>query len=556
MQERDGKWVTGLPELIRMNQLVRGRIDLDGFDRWYDTLLTDQRVALGDALFALAYQARPTDPEYDEALATAGVPTDHPVVRRVWEARRDRSFPDTFAADRFLASLNENDLRAAFRLFAALFGVAQWREYRTLMARGYSRYWWHRDVLDQRVVDDLLSDPSFSRTTPRDDERIKSHPPAPRTDECPQGARHPDVVPDHVVLTALEPAEPGAEPPGAHAQLPNTPAGGSDGEAANEPCASDPKPLIHLVGLDDEFRGREWVFHDCFHVGRVAMEPPRGLTLDAPSANSVSRLHATVAHDEVGWWVTDRQSTNGTYLNGAQLGVEPAGPLRAGDVVRFAHVALRVERASGSTEQRRGAFDSTLQAGSVIERALTNAIDLVLREAVLTRCGCARRFAHLFRPEHLATVERAERTADGVESAPSPRPVGSDPLTALVNALTEEGHDLGQWLALVEGGLDAQVAERTAQQAIHRECSKARGNRTGSTPRGGQRTWSGWRDACTSPATFPPCRSLLTPSRTPGVTPPRFWSTAGLTRPTFAVAGSWTRCCSTGRIRPASGSSA
>jgi hypothetical protein len=34
-------------------------------------------------------------------------------------------------------------------------------------------HWWHRDLLDERVVRDLLSDPHFYLTAMKDDDRIK-----------------------------------------------------------------------------------------------------------------------------------------------------------------------------------------------------------------------------------------------------------------------------------------------------------------------------------------------------------------------------------------------
>ena len=56
--------------------------------------------------------------------------------------------------------------------------------------------------------------------------------------------------------------------------------------------------------------------------------------------------HLEMFHDAAGWWVADRGSTNGTWLNGARLDGQPAGPLRAGDILDFATVAFSVESAT------------------------------------------------------------------------------------------------------------------------------------------------------------------------------------------------------------------
>lgn len=172
MIERDGGWLVELTDLIRANQLVRGRIDLGGFEEWYDAMLYAQRVVLGDVLFAFAHQAGVLDADDEQALAVAGVPADHPVARRLNEARQERHFPFMVAA-RLLPTLDDGDMRVAFRLFAALFGVAEGRVYR-LETPGCCNHWWHRDLLDERVVQDLLADPNYFRTSMRDDQRVKN----------------------------------------------------------------------------------------------------------------------------------------------------------------------------------------------------------------------------------------------------------------------------------------------------------------------------------------------------------------------------------------------
>ncbi|MDY3556166.1 DUF5958 family protein [Gemmata sp. JC717] len=174
MIERDGRWMVELPDLIRANQLVRGRIDLDGFGEWHDALLPAQRVVLGDVLFTFAHQAGVLDADYGQALAVAGVPADHRVVRRFNDARQERHFPFMVAA-RLLPTLDDGDMRVAFRLFAALFGIAEGRVYKR-EAPECCNHWWHRDLLDERAVQDLLADPNYFRTSMWDDQRVKNPP--------------------------------------------------------------------------------------------------------------------------------------------------------------------------------------------------------------------------------------------------------------------------------------------------------------------------------------------------------------------------------------------
>lgn len=96
---------------------------------------------------------------------------------------------------------------------------------------------------------------------------------------------------------------------------------------------------IRLTGVNNEFEGREWTFDAQFEVGRTR----GGLVLDTPTGHSVSRRHAVVFRTNIGWWVADRGSTNGTWLNGIRVGEQSVGPLRPGDILQFAQVAFRVD---------------------------------------------------------------------------------------------------------------------------------------------------------------------------------------------------------------------
>ncbi len=216
---------------------------------------------------------------------------------------------------------------------------------------------------------------------------------------------------------------------------------------------TDPLPHLCLLGLNDEFAGREWSFNTAFEVGRL---PDAGLRLDVATPNGVSRRHAVVFPDEGRWWVGDRGSTNGTCLNGTPVGAESAGPLRAGDVLQFARFALRVDLAA-----------------IPLAEALVAAPRFSDRERLLARCGCARRFAHLFRAEHVALVGHAERVADGDVPPRPPKPVEPDPLTELVNALASDDTGNGDYyfrlLALVGDRHAARAAEVAAQEAIVRD---------------------------------------------------------------------------------------
>ena len=56
----------------------------------------------------------------------------------------------------------------------------------------------------------------------------------------------------------------------------------------------------------------------------------------------ISRIHARITKEEGLYYLTDLNSTNGTFLNGGRLGVNERARIRPGDCVGFADVEYRV----------------------------------------------------------------------------------------------------------------------------------------------------------------------------------------------------------------------
>lgn len=158
-----------LADLIRVNQLVRQRIDFEGFRAWYDALPA-QRRALTCLVGEFAHQAGVSDATWEEALAASGLSVDEPVVRQVWSVRRGEH--PLFRLYEFVAAVPDDLLPTVFRLFVYLFGTAEGRVYRGESAE-HCNHWWHRDLLDERVVRDLLNDPRYYSTARKDDRRVK-----------------------------------------------------------------------------------------------------------------------------------------------------------------------------------------------------------------------------------------------------------------------------------------------------------------------------------------------------------------------------------------------
>src|SRR5579872_7368847 len=161
-----------LDDLIRMNRLVRGRVDFPGFLTWYKSLRVNEQTALLCQLHMCAQQAGYDEQTYQEALQAARLSDSDLLVRQTL------SFLGGYSSDlgdeqEWLAERKADERQLILRLLVYLFGLAEEKVY-ARETKVTCNHWWHRDLQDERVVSDLLSNPDYFRTARKDDDRVKA----------------------------------------------------------------------------------------------------------------------------------------------------------------------------------------------------------------------------------------------------------------------------------------------------------------------------------------------------------------------------------------------
>ena len=161
----------GLPDLIRLNRLVRGGVDIDGFLAWHSSLPRGGQAGLLNTLCEFAHQAGVDDGVRERARRAAGLPAGDPAVERVAGLAGGSGLAQIAFID-WLVALPPAGRLDALRFLAHLFGDAEGRAYAACRRSPACNHWWHRDLQDERVVRALLADPEYWRTGPLDDESL------------------------------------------------------------------------------------------------------------------------------------------------------------------------------------------------------------------------------------------------------------------------------------------------------------------------------------------------------------------------------------------------
>jgi len=149
-------------DLVRVNQLVRSATDTEGLGRWYRSLSAPEQTALTVTLIELAKQAGSEEGDWRQAIGAAGLVGNRELVERLRAYVEGTYFPgDNSIHYRWLHGASDADRVAAFWLAAHLFGIAGRRELDSCGCGG-RHHWWHRDLMDDRVVQEILANPKIT----------------------------------------------------------------------------------------------------------------------------------------------------------------------------------------------------------------------------------------------------------------------------------------------------------------------------------------------------------------------------------------------------------
>jgi len=158
-------------DIIRMNQLILRQTNYRDFLAWYESLDADAQATLIGGLCQYAYQAGVNETVYQVASQDAALDRDERFLSMMKKVRGDSGL-NIGGLIEWLRSVNTHDRARAFKLFVYLFGEAE-RRVRQTEDRKTCNHWWHRNLEDPRIVECILSDPEYYKTTPNDDEPKK-----------------------------------------------------------------------------------------------------------------------------------------------------------------------------------------------------------------------------------------------------------------------------------------------------------------------------------------------------------------------------------------------
>lgn len=143
-------------------------------------------------------------------------------------------------------------------------------------------------------------------------------------------------------------------------------------EILTDPLPSDGKDTTQsgwmLISRNQEMKGQKIAITGECTIGRA-----KDNTICIPVI-SLSRHHATLTADESGLKVQDKESANGTFVNGKQLGPESVA-LQRGDIIAFDELEFLVHGPEQNIYSDQTSVRAVKSAPRIVQKAAPTAID-------------------------------------------------------------------------------------------------------------------------------------------------------------------------------------
>lgn len=154
-------------DIIRINKLVRKRIDYEAFLEWYQSLTTYEQAVLIGELCQFAYQAGVDDNIYAVTAEQSKLSQNDDFVIMMKKVKSSGGVNYGGLA-KWLGASEPSIRQKAFKWFVYLFGVSE-QNLRQNEKPEQCNHWWHRNLEDPKVIRHILLDPEYYKTSPRDD---------------------------------------------------------------------------------------------------------------------------------------------------------------------------------------------------------------------------------------------------------------------------------------------------------------------------------------------------------------------------------------------------
>jgi len=135
-------------------------------------LCTGEQIALIVTLYECAHQAGFNEQIYKEALTEAALKKDDVLVCKSLSFHEPDKYLDLVGFEEWLTQLNNTSRFTVFKMCVYLFAKAESNVYKN-ETKESCNHWWHRDLLDEKVLQSILKNPRYYMTAMRDDDAIK-----------------------------------------------------------------------------------------------------------------------------------------------------------------------------------------------------------------------------------------------------------------------------------------------------------------------------------------------------------------------------------------------